>query len=75
MLRLDNEKILKKSSEMDRFGKRKLGRLKGRWKRIIEIGMKSMRYIWNNIIRIFNNRSEWRDFVVVFCLEMYEEDE
>lgn len=49
MLRLNNEKTPKKSSEMDRPGKRKPGRPKGRWKRTIETEMKSTRYNWNNI--------------------------
>lgn len=75
MLRLNNEKPPKKSSEMDRPGKRKPGRPKGRWKRTIETEMKSTRYNWNNITRIANNRIGWRDLVAAFCLEMHEEDE
>lgn len=78
MLRQDDEKKPpKKSSEMDRPDpkKRKPERPKGRWKRTIETEMKSTRYNWNNITRIANNRSGWRDLVAALCLEMHEEDE
>lgn len=49
-------------------------KLKNIWRRIIEIEMQRGGYDLNSINRIVNDRSRWKDIVVVLCVKMYEEN-
>ena len=55
-------------------GKRKRGRPKTTWKRIIENEIKERGYAWGTIERKANNSEEWRKLVLAPCAIRHSKD-
>ncbi|XP_063411262.1 uncharacterized protein LOC134694195 [Mytilus trossulus] len=55
-------------------GKRKRGRPKTTWRRIVENELKERGYTWGTVERTANNKEGWRKLVLILCAIRHSKD-
>ena len=74
VLRKDSGDVAKESLFWTPEGKRQRGRPRITWRRSAEKELKSMHLTWNEIRKVAQDRSRWRETVEALCVPWRKKD-
>ena len=74
VLRKDSGDVAKESLFWTPEGKRQRGRPRITWRRSAEKELKSMHLTWNEIQKVAQDRSRWRETVEALCVPWRKKD-
>ena len=70
VLQKGNNNIARIAMRWTPEGKRRRGRPKTTWRRIVEKGLREPNYSWSTIKKLGKDRQRWKDFVAALCASM-----